>query len=315
MKIELIIFVTSFAAIFLFLLGFFFVIRTRNERQDFLKRLKGPGPEEAPAGNGMSKSPPVIHGQLFRFFEKLGDSLRPKKEDEISKLKQLFLKAGLRNEKAPAIFFGFKALFAILFAAVAFMIKISLPKPMTSLNFTILLLILALLGLYLPNLWVKLRTARRQEKIQHGLPDALDMMVVCVEAGTGLDAAVARVGEEMKFGNKTLSDEFRLLSLELRAGKTRKDAFRNLSLRTGLEDVSNLVTLLIQTEKFGTSIAQALRVHADFMRTKRFQKAEEIAAKMPLKMIPFLVLFIFPAFLLVAAGPGILAIVRVFLKN
>jgi len=315
MRMELFIFVTTFAAIFLFLLSIFFVIRTRKERRDFLKRIEGPGQEEPPPANGLPKSTPTPHGPILRFFEKIGEGLRPKKEDEISKLKQLFLKAGFRNEKATALFFGFKALLAILFTAVAFLIKISLPKPMTPLNFTILLLVLAMLGLYIPNLWLKLRTARRQEKIQQGLPDALDMMVVCVEAGTGLDAAVARVGEEMKISNKTLSDEFRLLSLELRAGKTRKDAFRNLSLRTGLEDVSNLVTLLIQTEKFGTSIAQALRVHADFMRTKRFQKAEEIAAKMPLKMIPFLVLFIFPAFLLVAAGPGILAIVRVFLKN
>jgi len=314
MRIELWIFLTTFAAIFLFLLGAFFVIRARREHQDFLKRIEKAGEGENFTENGL-QTQQSLRGPIFRFMEKIGGVLKPKKEDEISNLRQLFLKAGLRNQNAPTVFFGAKALLAILFVIVAFLIKVSVPKPMTPLNFTILLMVAALLGLYLPNIWLKLRTIGRLEKIQLGLPDALDLMVVCVEAGTGLDAAVARVGEEMKISNKTLSDEFRLLSLELRAGKTRRDALKNLALRTGLEDVSNLVTLLIQTEKFGTSIAQALRVHADFMRTKRFQKAEEIAAKMPLKLIPFIVLFIFPAFLLVAAGPAILAIVRVFSKN
>jgi tight adherence protein C len=314
MPFEFLIFLTTFAAILLFIFGVYFVIQARREHRDFLKRIDQTGEGEKFSKNGLQ-----IHqrlpGPIFRFMEKIGYALKPKKEEETSNLRQLFLKAGIRHDNAPAVFFGIKTLLAILLAALAFLIKISLPKPMSLLNFTILLLVCALLGLYLPNLWLKLRTAGRQEKIQQGLPDALDMMVVCVEAGTGLDAAVSRVGEEMKISNKTLSEEFRLLSLELRAGKTRRDALKNLALRTGLEDVSNLVTLLIQTERFGTSIAQALRVHADFMRAKRFQKAEEIAAKMPLKMIPFLVLFIFPAFLLVAAGPAVLAIFRVFLKN
>ncbi|HEX7372915.1 MAG TPA: type II secretion system F family protein [Thermodesulfobacteriota bacterium] len=314
MPIELVIFLATFAAILLFLLGVYFVIRARREHQDFLKRIERAGEGENFTENGL-QTQQSLRGPIFRFMEKIGGILKPKKEYEISNLRQLFLKAGLRNENAPTVFFGVKALLAILFVTLAFLIKLSVPKPLTPLNFTILLMVAALLGLYLPNLWLKLRTIGRLEKIQQGLPDALDLMVVCVEAGTGLDAAVARVGEEMKIGNKTLSEEFRLLSLELRAGKTRRDALKNLALRTGLEDVSNLVTLLIQTEKFGTSIAQALRVHADFMRTKRFQKAEEIAAKMPLKLIPFLVLFIFPTFLLVAAGPALLIIFRVFLKN
>ena len=314
MPIELVIFLATFAAILLFLLGVYFVIRARRERQDFLKRIERTGEGENFIENGL-QTQQSLRGPIFRFMEKIGGILKPKKEYEISNLRQLFLKAGLRNENAPTVFFGVKALLAILFVTLAFLIKLSVPKPLTPLNFTILLTVAALLGLYLPNLWLKLRTIGRLEKIQQGLPDALDLMVVCVEAGTGLDAAVARVGEEMKIGNKTLSEEFRLLSLELRAGKTRRDALKNLALRTGLEDVSNLVTLLIQTEKFGTSIAQALRVHADFMRTKRFQKAEEIAAKMPLKLIPFLVLFIFPTFLLVVAGPALLIIFRVFLKN
>jgi tight adherence protein C len=155
-----------------------------------------------------------------------------------------------------------------------------------------------------------MRISNRKEKMQQGLPDALDLMVVCVEAGTGLDAAINRVGEEMKLSNEVLSEEFRLMSMELRAGKQRRNALKNLALRTDLEDVSSLVTLLIQTEKFGTSLAQALRVHSDSMRTKRFQKAEEIAAKLPVKLMFPLVLFIFPSIFVVILGPAAIRIFR-----
>ncbi len=172
-------------------------------------------------------------------------------------------------------------------------------------------LLAALFGFYLPNFYLKLKTMRRKEEIQRGLPDALDLMVVCVEAGTGLDAAIQRVGEEMKFSNKALSEEFHLLILELMAGKARRDALRNLALRTDLEDINSLVTLLIQTEQFGTNIGQALRVHSDSMRTKRYQKAEEVAAKLPVKLIFPLILFIFPSIFVVVLGPAAIRIFRI----
>jgi tight adherence protein C len=146
-----------------------------------------------------------------------------------------------------------------------------------------------------------------------GFPDALDLMVVCVEAGMGLDAAINRVGEEMKLRNAVVSEEFRLMGLELRAGKLRRDALRNLGIRTGLDDVKSLMTLLIQTDKFGTSVAQALRVHSDSMRTKRYQKAEEIAAKLPVKLVFPLILFIFPSLFVVIIGPAVIRIFRVLL--
>jgi tight adherence protein C len=176
--------------------------------------------------------------------------------------------------------------------------------------FTVLL---GLLGFYLPNLWLKIKTSARQDKILEGFPDALDLMVVCVEAGLGLDAAINRVGEEMKLRNRLVSEEFRLLGLELRAGKLRRDALHNLGLRTGLEEVKSLMTLLIQTDKFGTSIAQALTVHADSMRTTRFQRAEEMAAKLPVKLVFPLILFIFPALFVVIVGPAAIKIYRVLL--
>lgn len=146
-----------------------------------------------------------------------------------------------------------------------------------------------------------------------GLPDALDLMVVCSEAGVGLDATINRVGEEMRLNNKTLSDEFNLMSLELQAGKPRRDALKDLATRTGLEDVTNLTSMLIQTERFGTSISQALRVHSDSMRVKRSQRAEEIAAKLPVKLLFPLIFFIFPSLFVVILGPAVIRIFRTLL--
>jgi tight adherence protein C len=170
----------------------------------------------------------------------------------------------------------------------------------------------ALAGFYLPNLWLSLKIARRKEALTIGLPDALDLLVVCAEAGMGLDAAMKRVGEEMKLSNRTISEEFKLLNLELRAGKSRKDALKNLSLRADLEEVNSLITLLVQTDRFGTSVAQALRVHSDAMRTRRTQKVEEIAAKLPLKLLFPTVFCIFPSLFLVILGPALLQAFRIW---
>jgi tight adherence protein C len=169
---------------------------------------------------------------------------------------------------------------------------------------------MALIGYFLPNYWLTLVTAKRKSKIMEGFPDALDLMVVCVEAGMGLDAAIFRAGREIELKNKIISEEFKLLSLELRAGKTRREALRNLAMRIDLEDVNSLISLLIQTDRFGTSIAQALRVHSDSMRDKRQLMAEEIAAKLPVKLVFPLICFIFPSLFVVLLGPAAIRIYR-----
>jgi tight adherence protein C len=172
-----------------------------------------------------------------------------------------------------------------------------------------------MVGFYIPDLWLKLKTSRRKEEIQDALPDALDLLVVCVEAGMGLDAAINRVGEEIRINSPAISDEFRLFNLEVRAGKAKRDALKNLSLRTDLEDVNSLVTLLTQTEKFGTSVANSLRVYSDSFRVKRAQKAEEIAAKLPVKMLFPLVFFIFPCMFIVILGPGVIRVFRAIISS
>jgi tight adherence protein C len=184
---------------------------------------------------------------------------------------------------------------------------------LTYMHTMVLFIFLAVAGFYAPNLWVKIRTQRRQRKIVEGFPDALDLMTVCVEAGLGLDAALNQVADEISMNNRALSEELKLVNLELRAGQSRQNALRNLSLRTDLEDINNFTTLLIQTDNFGTSIGQALRVHSDTMRTKRHHRAEEKAAKLPVTLLFPLVFFIFPSMFVVILGPAVIQMIRILL--
>jgi tight adherence protein C len=172
----------------------------------------------------------------------------------------------------------------------------------------------ALLGYMVPEIWFLRRARARQHRLRVALPDGLDLLVVCVEAGLGLDQALLRVSQELERAHREFSIELQLVSTEMRFGKTRTDALREFGRRTGLEDIKGLVTMLIQTERFGTSIAQSLRVFSEELRTKRRQRAEEMAAKISIKMVPVLVLFIFPALMIVVLGPAIVAIMRQFLK-
>ena len=170
----------------------------------------------------------------------------------------------------------------------------------------------AALGYYLPDVWLGRAIERRRKQISDGLPDAIDLLIVCIESGSGIDQALSRVGEELAIAYPALSIELELISAETRAGKPRLEAFRNFADRTKVEDVRSLVNMLIQTDKFGTSIGQALRTHAEVSRTKRRQRAEEKAAKLGVKMLFPLVFCIFPAFYLVVIGPSMLRIFRQF---
>jgi tight adherence protein C len=169
------------------------------------------------------------------------------------------------------------------------------------------------LGYFLPNVFLERRIAYRKREILDSFPDAMDLIIVCVESGLGLDAALARVSEEMHMISPTLGEELHLINLELRAGSSRERALRNLALRTGVEDIDTLVAMLVQSDRFGTSVAQALRVHAENLRTKRRLRAEEAAAKIALKLLFPLIFFIFPSMLLVLLGPALISINRILL--
>jgi tight adherence protein C len=177
------------------------------------------------------------------------------------------------------------------------------------------LLVLAAIGYYLPNVFLARRVASRQLELFESFPDAIDLMTVCVEAGLGLDAALAKVGEEIQLSSKILAEEIYLVGLELRAGASREKALRNLALRTGVEEIEALVAMLVQADRFGTSTAASLRVYSDTLRTKRRLRAEEAAAKIALKLLFPLIFFIFPSLLVVLMGPAFINIYRILLPT
>jgi tight adherence protein C len=241
--------------------------------------------------------------QLKAVLKRLGARV-PQSPKEMGKLRLRLTQAGYRNPEAITIFFGARIVFAImafLFCATPIVIR---PNVMLGLGGSVL-------GYVLPGIVLARRAKARQHRIQLGLADALDLLVVSVEAGLGLDQALLRVGQEIQLAHPDLSDELKLVTLELRAGKARSEALRNLGERTGLEDVMSLVTMLVQTDKFGTSVAQSLRVHSDVLRTKRRQRAEEAAAKTGVKMVFPLVFCIFPAIWVVTIGPAAIKFVQV----
>jgi tight adherence protein C len=248
---------------------------------------------------------------LKEAFQRPGALTLPEDRWEQSYIKARLVTAGFRRQEAPAMFQGVRMGLALLlpfgFMVGQLFVRISAMEVMVG-N-----LALAAVGFYLPVLYLHLRIRKRQRRIARALPNTLDMIVVCVEAGLGLDAAVQRVGEEMESASPEICEELRLTSLELRAGKSRIEAFRNIGIRTGVDEVKALAALLVQTDRFGTSVANALRVHADGTRVKRRQKLEEEAAKTSVKLIFPLILFIFPSILVVMVGPAILQIARVLL--
>lgn len=249
---------------------------------------------------------------LTKFLSAIGGKTNPGRSTEHADIKLKFLKAGLRGKNVPTVFYGIKFLLAVILP-MAFLVVITVFfKAIGSSQMLFYAIFLSLLGLFLPDVWLRGKTTRRRERLVKGFPDALDLLVVCVEAGMGLDAAIHRVGEEMGLSNPELSAELKLLNLELRAGKPRHSALRNLAERTNVDEVNSLMTLLIQTDRFGTSVAQALRVFSDGFRTTRYQKAEEFAAKIGTKLIFPLVLFIFPSMLIVMLGPVAIQVRRTF---
>ncbi|RPJ61386.1 MAG: type II secretion system F family protein [Acidobacteria bacterium] len=240
-----------------------------------------------------------------RVLKPLGQ-LIPRPAEEMSKQELRLVQAGIRRKDARPLFYGTQVGLALACIA-AFAVTGYLAS-----NIFLFLVLSVFLGALIPDAWLRSRTASRKDRLQLALPDALDLMVVCVEAGLGLDQTIVRIGEEIRGAHKDLSDEFRLYNMEVNAGRSRVDALRNLARRTGLEDLRSLVAVLIQTDRFGTSIAHSLRVFSESMRVKRRQRAEERAAKMAVKMTVPMVFFVFPTIFIVVLGPGIIRTIRDF---
>jgi tight adherence protein C len=244
---------------------------------------------------------PAMKERIEQALDPLSKAL-PLSPDDNNRTRSWLIQAGYREQRHVTIYQGVRVLFAVIgFLSVALISGLKSPP---------LLLGVTALGFFIPRFFLKRKINDRQTRIRLGMPDALDLTVICVEAGLSLDQAMMRVGEDLRHAHPDLSDEFYLMNLELRAGKPRADALRNLYNRTGVDDVKALVTTLVQTDRFGTSIAQALRVHSDSLRTERRQRAEEQAAKTTIKMVPPLVVFVLPSIIIVTLGPAIISLYR-----
>ncbi len=297
MNVLLFLFAGALVFVALFLGGYALTLARPNLEQ----RLKG--------------APPVQQQQKKwidwqGFFEKYSKLLKPlggivpRSPEEMSRQEHRLAQAGIRRRDAPMLLYGVKIAFAIILFLIFASIGAIRGNPV------LLIVLPILLGALIPDMAVTRLIQRRKTQLQRGLPDALDLAVICVEAGLGLDQSLVRIGNELERVHPALSQELHLYSLEVNAGKKRSEALRNLGQRTDMDDLKAFAAVLIQTDRFGTSVAQALRVFADTMRSKRRQRAEEHGAKMSIKMIPPLVFFIFPAIFVVVIGPAVIAIVR-----
>lgn len=277
--------------------------KTIDVRQRLSRVLKPPTSEyeEDLPGVGGSKTQNV--------FVAIGKMLPLAKGKKLSKDQVILTRAGYRGENALLAMRGAKVFFCI----VSFVLVIW--SGLSTFNPFVIIMVAVVLGWYIPELWVLNRVKARQKRLRLGLPDAMDLMVICVEVGLGMDQALMKVAEEISIVHPDLSSELHMVNLEMRVGKTRIDALRELARRTGLDEIKALVGILVQTDRFGTSIVDSLRTFSDELRTKRRQRAEELSAKVSVKMVPVLVFFIFPALMVVILGPAILIIQKTLLTT
>jgi len=234
------------------------------------------------------------------------DNIVPKSQQEVSVVKQRLIRAGYRKDSTVRIFNGCKFVIPITLAAVALVTGLGALSP-----FFVYAVCLGI-GYLAPDFWLGRKIKTRQSKIRRGLPDVLDLLVICIEAGLSLDQGTVRTSEELAHAQPELCDELRVVVLEQRAGRPRQDTWKHLAERTDVDCVRNLVSMLVQAEQFGTSIGKTLRTHSDTLRTQRIQQVEEQAAKTTIKLIFPLVFFIFPSLFLVTLGPAIIIMMDSF---
>jgi len=297
-----------FLTICLLALGVLVYFRQLSYRRRLVEKLNADdevyaGYQDSAVTLSASEATPTL---VLSFLNAIGMKFRAKDRKNTPNTKLRFLKAGLRGANVSTIFWGTKVLLAVTFPLAFFITLVMFFPAVESKHILLGVAFFVLLGMALPDYWLRKKTARRKERMEKAFPDALDLLVVCVEAGMGLDASFNRVGKELALTHPDLSEELKLMNLELRAGKPRRNALRNLADRTDIEDVSSLVTMLLQTDRFGTSVAQSLRVFSETFRTTRYQRAEEIAAKIGTKLIFPLAMCIFPSFFVVAIGPALI---------
>ena len=300
-----------FVTVTAIILGVTFLFTRKDQLLKRLTRLlpsQQPQAEETRNADGLLRE--EQKGTMARLTRPLHNLVAPKQGSTRKKIRLKLIRAGFRGELSFYNFIAAKIVLLLLLPAVYAMVRYFYKLTPDVILSCILL---AALGFFIPDFIVWANMRARQDRITRALPDALDLMVVCVESGYGLDMTFKRVGEEMRVINPDISDEFSLTNMEIRAGRTREESFKEMALRTDVAEVHSLMTMLTQTSRFGTSLAKALRIHADAMRIKRRQQAEEHAAKSAVKLVFPLILFIFPSLLIVLAGPAFIRIYQALL--
>jgi tight adherence protein C len=299
-----------FAIVFATALGMMMLLRS----DPLKRRLDGVASGAASSGDDTTEENKWVE-KVAQVSEHVAKLSLPKDDWDRSALRVRFMNAGFRNASAPALYFAAKTVLALALPAVALVFTAGRFDAEHRAYLLLSVLCASALGFYLPNLVLSRITSHRQRALFEALPDALDLMTVCVEAGLGIDAAMMRVTEEIGVKSHDLRDELELVLLELRAGSSRERALRNLALRTGVEDIDTLAAMLIQADRFGTSVGDSLRVYTDNLRTKRRLRAEEKAAKIALKLLFPLMFCIFPTLFVVLLGPAVIHICRVLLPR
>lgn len=295
------------------LIGFSLMPRKTEERDAVKRRLAGRTTAEDPAAIKEQARKAATDDFVKRAAPMLQKIIMPRSDEEQSKLRTKLNMAGFRDPNAQMLLLASKTICAVLGLAAGLAAGWTTHQPIAI--FAGMAAFGAGAGMMLPDLWLIVAVGGRQEKIKHGLPDTLDLLVVSVESGLALDAALKRVGDEMATVHPELSEEMRIATMEGAMGIPRSEALDNMARRTGVEEMRSLVSVILQAEKFGTSVARALRNQADSLRTKRRQAAEERAQKTAVKLMLPLVIFIFPAMGVVLGGPAILNIIKAMKEN
>jgi tight adherence protein C len=291
----------TFCVVFLLIVSGGLLLFYREEMIQRITEVINPHPKQKSILSTIQQTGLSIGGVVEHF-----ENILPRSQAEVSVVLQRLQRAGFRDESAVKVFYGSKVLAPLLLCLLV--VSTGLGNYAGAFIYIVALAV----GFLAPDFWLGKRIANRQNKIRRGLPDVLDLLVICIEAGLSLDQGTARTAEELKGAQPEMCDELSIVVLEQRAGRPRGDAWKHLAERTGVDCVRNLVSMLVQADQYGTSIAKTLRIHSDTLRTQRVQAVEAAAARTTIKLLFPLVLFIFPSLFVVTLGPAFIAIMDSF---
>lgn len=293
--------IVAFSVVFLLIATGGLLLFYRDTIQQRISSVLYPRAKQRSLATTLEETRNVLGGVVEQF-----ERVLPRSQAEVSVVQQRLIRAGYRKDSAAKLFYGAKVLVPLLLVLIAFATRASNISP-----FFVYSLALGV-GFLAPDFWLGRQISNRQASLRRGLPDVLDLLIICIEAGLSLDQATARTGQELSKAQPALSDELGIVALEQRAGRPRSEAWKHFAERTDVDVIRNLVSMLVQAEQFGTSIGKTLRVHSDTLRTRRVQEIEEKAAKLSVKLIFPLVLFIFPSLFLVTLGPALISMSQAF---